>query len=69
MASNEHVAGGEHKGVVDTNYIKISKEEYSVLKAKADLYDEYTKQSRFYTKLMQSNPKFFMNQTVEDDGK
>ena len=62
MASNEYVAGGECEGVVDGDYVKITKEEYSVLKAKADLYDEYIKQSRFYNKTV-------ANKNHEDDGK
>ena len=64
MAANEHVAGGERKGVISIgkDCITITMEEYLVLKAKADLYDEYLKQSRFYNKTV-------ANKNHEDDGK
>lgn len=62
MAANEHLAVRECRGVVDGDYVKLTKEEYSVLKAKADLYDEYLKQSRFYNKTV-------TNKNHEDDGK
>lgn len=66
MASDEHVAGREHKGVIRigedyVKYVKISEEDFAVMKAKAELYDEYLKQSRFYNKTV--------NKNHEDDGK
>ena len=63
MASNESVACGKRKGVDDNdNFRTVTQEEYAVLKAKADLYDEYIKQSRFYNKSV-------ANKNHEDDGK
>ena len=55
MAANEHLAVRERRGVIRigddcVKYVKISEEDYAVMKAKAELYDEYTKQSRFYNK-------------------
>lgn len=63
MASNESMAGGKCKGVnKKDNFRTLTQEEYAVLKAKAELYDEYVKQSRFYN-------KYGYKKDHEDDGK
>lgn len=63
MATNEHVVGGEHKGVDDMpRSVILSPEVYNTLKAKAYLYDEYLKQSRYYNRMAANN-------NHEDDGK
>lgn len=66
MASNESMVSRERRGVIRigedyVKYVKISEEDYAVMKAKAELYDEYLKQSRFYNKTV--------NKNHEDDGK
>ena len=64
MAANEHLAVRERRGVVaiTDDYITVSREEYTSIKAKAELYDDYIKQSRFYNKTV-------VNKNHEDDGK
>lgn len=58
MAANEHLVGGERKG---DRAVILSQEEYAVLKAKAELYDDYVKQSRYYNRSKENN--------TEDDRK